>query len=65
MKWHDIACYHTKPYLCEDSELLLDYVRGTNPELNFDVEAVMHRQEDEEEAEEGPGQQESPFGVFK
>ena len=20
VKWHDIACYHTKPYVCEDSE---------------------------------------------
>merc|ERR1712059_124380 len=27
--WHDIACYHTKPFLCEDSDALLDYVRRT------------------------------------
>merc|ERR1712008_12004 len=25
--WHDIACYHTKPYVCEDSDQLLDFVR--------------------------------------
>lgn len=33
VKWHDIACYHTKPFICEDSEQLLDYVRLTNPEI--------------------------------
>jgi len=33
IKWHDIACYHTKPFICEDSEQLLDYVRLTNPEV--------------------------------
>lgn len=33
--WHDIACYHTKPYMCEDSEQLLEYVRQTDPELKI------------------------------
>ncbi len=37
MKWHDIACYHTKPYLCEDSDQLLDYVESTNPELDLSL----------------------------
>ena len=27
--WHDIACYHTKPYVCEDSDQLLDFVRAS------------------------------------
>ena len=35
IKWHDIACYHTKPFICEDSEQLLEYARLTNPELNI------------------------------
>ena len=35
IKWHDIACYHTKPFVCEDSEQLLEYARLTNPELNI------------------------------
>ena len=26
IKWHDIACYHPKPFMCEDSDALLDYV---------------------------------------
>jgi hypothetical protein len=29
VKWHDIACYHTKPYVCEDSDQLLDFVRAS------------------------------------
>merc|ERR1712226_1315213 len=29
IKWHDIACYHTKPYVCEDSDQLLDFVRAS------------------------------------
>lgn len=28
--WHDVACYHEKPFICEDSEELLNYVAGTN-----------------------------------
>lgn len=30
IKWHDIACYHKKPFVCEDSELLLNYIRSQN-----------------------------------
>jgi len=30
VKWHDIACYHTKPTFCEDSEALLNYAREVN-----------------------------------
>ncbi|KAG7176072.1 uncharacterized protein LOC121853950 isoform X2 [Homarus americanus] len=33
IKWHDIACYHKKPFVCEDSDALLDYVKGTNPTI--------------------------------
>ncbi|PNF19019.1 hypothetical protein B7P43_G11808 [Cryptotermes secundus] len=31
--WHDVACHHRKPFVCEDSESLLKYVRFTNPNL--------------------------------
>lgn len=31
--WHDVACYHEKPVVCEDSEELLQYVRSTNSNL--------------------------------
>jgi hypothetical protein len=34
IKWHDIACYHSKPYVCEDSDQLLEFVRATHPEMN-------------------------------
>ena len=34
IKWHDIACYHTKPFVCEDSDQLLEFVRATHPEMN-------------------------------
>lgn len=30
VRWHDIACYHKKAVLCEDSKTLLDYVKATN-----------------------------------
>jgi hypothetical protein len=33
IKWHDIACYHTKPFICEDSEQLLEYVQALTPEF--------------------------------
>ncbi|KAI9586605.1 hypothetical protein GQX74_002452 [Glossina fuscipes] len=29
--WHDVACYHEKPFICEDSDELLRYVAATNP----------------------------------
>ncbi|KAG8228093.1 hypothetical protein J437_LFUL000095 [Ladona fulva] len=31
VKWHDVACYHEKPFICEDSEELLNYVAQKNP----------------------------------
>ena len=31
--WHDIACYHTKPFICEDSDQLLEYVQALQPEF--------------------------------
>merc|ERR1711963_691643 len=33
IKWHDIACYHTKPFICEDSDQLLEYVQALQPEF--------------------------------
>jgi len=33
IKWHDIACYHTKPFICEDSDQLLEYVQTISPEF--------------------------------
>jgi hypothetical protein len=35
IKWHDIACYHTKPFICEDSDKLLNYVRNTNKDIKL------------------------------
>ncbi|GBP38038.1 hypothetical protein EVAR_95163_1 [Eumeta japonica] len=33
--WHDVACYHEKPIVCEDSEELLQYIASTNPGLRL------------------------------
>ncbi|CAH0557585.1 unnamed protein product [Brassicogethes aeneus] len=33
--WHDVACYHEKPIVCEDSDELLQYVASTNPGLRL------------------------------
>ncbi len=35
IKWHAIACYHRKPFICEDSEQLLDFARATNTDLDI------------------------------
>merc|ERR1719220_1633136 len=35
VKWHDIACYHTKPFICEDSDQLLEYVQTVSPDLEL------------------------------
>lgn len=31
--WHDIACYHKKPFVCEDSDDLIRFMEQTNPGL--------------------------------
>lgn len=31
--WHDVACHHRKPFVCEENDALLKYVRYTNPNL--------------------------------
>ncbi|XP_017769829.1 PREDICTED: uncharacterized protein LOC108557704 [Nicrophorus vespilloides] len=33
VNWHDVACHHRKPFVCEENEDLIKYVRYTNPEL--------------------------------
>ncbi|KAG5880918.1 hypothetical protein JTB14_035139 [Gonioctena quinquepunctata] len=33
--WHDVACYHEKPVVCEDSDELLDYVSSTNRNIRL------------------------------
>merc|ERR1712150_67773 len=32
VKWHDIACYHTKPFICEESDQLLEFMRSSEPD---------------------------------
>lgn len=33
--WHDVACHHRKPWVCEENDALLKYVRYTNPNLRI------------------------------
>ncbi|XP_055386410.1 uncharacterized protein LOC129615300 [Condylostylus longicornis] len=35
IQWHDVACYHEKPVICEDSDELLRYVAATNPGIRL------------------------------
>lgn len=35
IQWHDVACYHEKPFICEDSDELLNYIGGKYPGLIF------------------------------
>ncbi|XP_018022260.1 uncharacterized protein LOC108678359 [Hyalella azteca] len=30
IKWHDIACYHKKPVICEDSDVLIQYIEAVH-----------------------------------
>lgn len=36
VKWHDVACYHSKPVLCEDNEDLLGYTKATSKNVIID-----------------------------
>ncbi|XP_072393783.1 uncharacterized protein [Diabrotica undecimpunctata] len=35
LKWHDVACHHVKPFVCEDSEELLNFVSSRNPGIRL------------------------------
>ncbi|XP_063601231.1 uncharacterized protein LOC134777325 isoform X2 [Penaeus indicus] len=35
IKWHDVACHHVKPWVCEDSDELLRFARHTYPDQNI------------------------------
>ncbi|MCL4165470.1 UNVERIFIED_CONTAM: hypothetical protein GTU68_038895, partial [Idotea baltica] len=35
VKWHDVACNHLKPWVCEDSDSLLAFARSNNPGANI------------------------------
>ncbi|KAJ4436331.1 hypothetical protein ANN_18962 [Periplaneta americana] len=35
IKWHDVACHHLKPFVCEDSDELLNFVRSRNPGIRL------------------------------
>lgn len=35
LKWHDVACHHLKPFVCEDSDELLNFVRYRNPGIKL------------------------------
>lgn len=35
VNWHDVACHHRKPFVCEENDALLKYIRYTNPDLRI------------------------------
>lgn len=35
IKWHDVACHHVKPFVCEDSDELLNFVASRNPGIRL------------------------------
>lgn len=35
VKWHDVACNHLKPWVCEDSDSLLAFARSQNPNIQI------------------------------
>jgi len=37
IKWHDIACHHRKPFICEDSEVLLHAAHLSHTEQQYEV----------------------------
>jgi hypothetical protein len=37
IKWHDIACHHRKPFICEDSDVLLHAAHLSNKDQQYEV----------------------------
>ena len=35
IKWHDVACHHEKPIICEDVEGHLAFARQTFPNIRI------------------------------
>jgi len=35
LAWHDVACHHVKPWVCEDSDELLRFARANHPGVNI------------------------------
>lgn len=35
ISWHDTACYHKMPFICEDSDLLIRRARALNARVNI------------------------------
>lgn len=35
IKWHDVACYQSKPVLCEDNEDLLEWTQAQNKDVKI------------------------------
>merc|ERR1719414_2847587 len=35
IKWHDVACHHEKPIVCEDTEGHLNFARQTFPNIQI------------------------------
>ena len=33
--WHDTACYHKKPFICEDSDLLIRKAKALSPSVKI------------------------------
>jgi hypothetical protein len=33
ISWHDVACYHKKPFVCEDSDQLIKKAKMLNPSV--------------------------------
>ena len=33
--WHDIACYHKKPFVCEDDDNLIKFIEQSNPGITL------------------------------
>ena len=32
--WHDVACHHKKPFVCEESQDLINYIHYTINKIN-------------------------------
>ncbi|XP_018319615.1 uncharacterized protein LOC108733071 [Agrilus planipennis] len=35
VNWHDVACHHVKPFVCEENDALIKYIKYTNPHLQL------------------------------
>jgi hypothetical protein len=70
IKWHDVACHHRKPFICEDSDVLLysahlsnkEQYEVMNPYTQYQTSTTTRKTQVEQEPQP-PDQHDSNVGI--